>query len=734
MRYLLFLLASISTFSVSAQLMSVKQPNFTSFKEDLKKSTKLLDKYESDAVKRHPEYGILPYNAQCSECVELIEQRTQTTRLFIDPKDEKHTYSQSSFFPLHYKNRENDIWRTIDKRLRPDAHNPGIYVAKNQPTPTKLDLNKKSTSLLFGGFEFEFNKSLSLYFFNDQTVYTRAEAGDYSNKTVGEEGLSVSNIWPGIDMHQVFNNGEIETNYTISKPLQLPISSGWMVIEDHFTLPDNYKFIEASPAMHTFNGVYSGDYYLINATGDTLATYQKPIYIDTRAFGMHGFYILNQTGNDYTLKTLVPVDWLNKADNVYPLVIDPTVTSISRLGNFASSGQQPASLAFTSMSLGSCNYHMGVYNPSGAELSKVYVDLEYILTYDNTCGTPPLPSPYCTVSQVGMTVVSDACNKSVGPLSCNPAQPPFTGTCTTDPNLVPGAHSIELTNLDTSFVSCIRPQCAGGNVNFTLKNRDSICGDVCGYLCARGNIWQMTIESYTGGSISVSPNPVCPGLADTLTITANGVPPFKYLWPINGQVDTTLTPYYIIHPQQSLTVQAGVIDSCGHSNITDTLNISVLAAPNITVINNSLTSSIQTGCQWYLNDSAIAGATNYQYTPTQPGFYSVSCTGAPCRSLPVNVSIGSGIGEVDGLSENLKVIPNPSNGNFIVRFTSSDYSNVTLKLIDAVGRVIESKQEKAIAGINDYTLVNHAKLPTGVYYIELTAGTHAVKQKLLITE
>ncbi|MES2619952.1 MAG: hypothetical protein V4615_03800, partial [Bacteroidota bacterium] len=239
---LLFALTLLQTLSITAQQMQVKKANFTSFRTDKKQVTEVLTQNSSTAAKQHPEYGTLPFNSQCSECVELIDGRTIDERQYVDPQRAGHTYSQRSYFPLHYKKHENDIWRTIDFRLRPDVTQTGVFSATNQPVPTKCDLNRKSTTLNESGFEFEFNRNLTLYFFDDSTVYTQSEIGNYTDYTIGEEGLRVKNMWSGIDMEQQFRAGEVKTSYVINAPLRLPMSKGYMVIEDHFTLPAGFTF------------------------------------------------------------------------------------------------------------------------------------------------------------------------------------------------------------------------------------------------------------------------------------------------------------------------------------------------------------------------------------------------------------------------------------------------------------------------------------------------------------
>jgi gliding motility-associated-like protein len=586
-RVLLSLFIIGLSLTASAQ-MRVKQPNFTSFRADKKEVTETLIKQSSAAAQKHPEYGIIPYNAQCSDCIELVEDRTIDSRQFTDKNNERHTYSQKSYFPLHYKKSETDVWHTIDQRLRPTS-DKNVFIAKDQPAATKCDLNAKSTSINVGDFDFEFNKNLSLFFFDDNTVYTQTEKGNYNTYTIGEEGLNVKNIWAGIDMEQIFTAGEIKTNFVINAPLQLPISKGYMVIEDHFTLPQGYTFEESPQGSRIEGKYYQGNYFLRNSKGETILTYEKPIFVDAKAYGMHGSYKLLRTGNDYTLQTLVPIDWLNKKDNNYPIYIDPIVSAASKIGNFTSAGSS-ASMGFTTTALGACEYYMLASNltsvnvPGKSQLTNAYVDVEYSLTFDNTCGSPPLPSPYCTFSMASMEVRSDDCGTTTGPLTCNPAQPPFTGTCTTDSNLVPGASALLINSFVPNYLTCIPPQCSDYRLEFTLLNRDAMCGDVCGYLCARGNFWRMTVAAcQVEGDITQDKTQVCAG--EPVTFTANptcGVPPYSFKWTqdAGNTFDSVFNiTTFTVNPQSDINMGCTITDACGKTWQTNDLSVTVIPSP-----------------------------------------------------------------------------------------------------------------------------------------------------------
>jgi gliding motility-associated-like protein len=651
---------------VFSQHMNVKQYDFTYFHKDEKYVSPLLDANSSDSAKKHPEYGITPFNTQCKECMELIDKRTINTRQYIDKKTSKVFYSQQSMFPLHYKKSENDIWRTIDWRLHP-TNTAGIYIADNQPVITKCDLNRKTTSVIEHGIEFEFNKNLTFYFYQENVASTKPETGNYSDYTIGEQGLLVKNVWNGIDMQQQFNLGEVKTNYVVNSPIAIPIRSGFLVIEDHFTLPLGTTFEEAANGKHIEGGFYEGDYVLKDSKGDAQILYKRPIYVDSKAFGMHGLYkLVNNGGRDYTLQMYVPVEWLGREDNTYPLFIDPPIQGTYKYGDFQRTpGHQFSNFGFTSAFIGKCSTPTylspgipGPMNvPGRSKLTNAYLDIEYSLTYDNTCGTPPLPPPYCTFSQVLMEVVCDSCKTTTGKLFCNPDVPPYTGTCTTDSFPGHSASPILINTFVPNYLSCYKPQCPDYEISFTLNTQDSICGDTCGYLCARGNIWQMTIQACrVDGTVTQDLTQVCAGQPVTFTAHPNcGVPPYHFVWAYDNVVDTVYgNPTLTIHPQHTLNVTCIILDSCNETAIPAPLSVTVIPSPpadagpdasvcqagGVVTIGGNPTTTSGTSVLWTSTDANAqtwidnGAANNPQVTipATNPGtyYYVVKASNSSC--------------------------------------------------------------------------------------------------------
>lgn len=498
--FLFFILCGNGLYSQNS-LMRVKQPNLFSFPEEVVTDSNTLQSAYSVGYLNQKEGSALSFNAPCTSCVEEVRKRGATSRFFIDKENTNRYYSQESFLPIHYRNDEKDYWRLIDFRLRPDVNLKGRYVADRQPVVSICDLNEKNTSLISSSNKIVFNNELTLYIETMEGDVLPSNSSSYTQFSIGEEGLAVKNVWDGIDMQQVFSVGEVKSSYIIEKPLQLPLTKGWLVIEDYLQLSEGCKIQEEKPENKTGDGFYTGSYLVTDRQGELLFIYHSPVFFDSRLVGMHAKYKLSSRGEGYSLQMYIPVAWLSDTTLSYPLTIDPIVTGVNQFGNYTSTGLTSAQLGFTSEALGSCDYHLTVNVPGKSQLKDVYAELEYQLTYDANCGNPNLLAPFCTFSQVRMEMFNDSCQISSGNFSCNPSAPPWTGTCTTDSNLVPSANPIVVTASEPSFLNCLPVQLNDYSLAFTLKNRDSICGDVCGQLCARGNMWRVTVTAETIDSL-----------------------------------------------------------------------------------------------------------------------------------------------------------------------------------------------------------------------------------------
>ena len=567
------LMFCLSGFCVFSQGMGTKVFNFTSFSEDKKVRSALLDKKTSQQAKAHPEYGILPFNSQCTECIELIDQRTAYSRQFIDPKRAGHTYSQESYFALHYLDGQKQ-WRTVDHRLRPMQGKNGVYAAMNQPLPVKFDMSSHYTSIDLGTFELKHNHNLSLYYVvNKEDAPVNAETGNYTNYIIGDDGARIRNIWPGIDLEAFAKEGQIETNFIITEKPVLPISNGFLVIEDHVTVPTGYVIVKSEDVLKR----NAEDLLLKNRAGITVAMMEHVRMRNRSNEAMVTDYVLTSRGNDYTIRMLVPLSFINVSEAEYPIVVDPLVIGADSLGNFASSGRPSRNMNYTTIP-GHCDYPMIVQVPGMSQLVKAYVDLESQTTANLRCGDPNNTTGLghtCLKREILLAVRCDTCNR-IERYSCfNSGQCDTPGTLTTDPHVVTPGGPIPVN--DGLFLGCLPPQCPDYFLKFTLQNSDSSCQDVCGQLCAKGNEWRMTIEAcQIDAYIDANPVNVCAGQPVTLTCHPScGVPPYHYVWS-NGMTGQTIT----IYPQQDVIMGCTAYDTCNNYALTNDTTIFVTQSPS----------------------------------------------------------------------------------------------------------------------------------------------------------
>lgn len=130
--------------------------------------------------------------------------------------------------------------------------------------------------------------------------------------------------------------------------------------------------------------------------------------------------------------------------------------------------------------------------------------------------------------------------------------------------------------------------------------------------------------------------------------------------------------------------------------------------PTIYPNGNLLTSSSGVGNQWYLNGTAITGATGQTITPTASGAYTVVVTNLGCSSqasTAVSITI-AGLGEeLNGLEAN--VYPHSSNGQFTItlpqgkahEITVTDLPGKVLKQLPATGKDLQANLRYAAKGL-----------------------------------
>jgi hypothetical protein len=177
-------------------------------------------------------------------------------------------------------------------------------------------------------------------------------------------------------------------------------------------------------------------------------------------------------------------------------------------------------------------------------------------------------------------------------------------------------------------------------------------------------------------------------------------------------------------------------NSCGNGTVSPNYNVTlnpVPATPTISLTaNNELLSSSTTGNQWYLDGTAIPGATGQSYTPMQSGTYTCIVTLSGCSSAvsnPISVVMTG----VRDLSNTLPVLlyPNPNNGRFTLQIDGVESQEVDLSVVNALGVTIFERQGVAVSE-NYKEVIDLSSSPAGIYWVKLTNKYSRVVKKVII--
>jgi hypothetical protein len=222
-------------------------------------------------------------------------------------------------------------------------------------------------------------------------------------------------------------------------------------------------------------------------------------------------------------------------------------------------------------------------------------------------------------------------------------------------------------------------------------------------------------------------NTICAGASTTLT--ASGAT--TYSWsPATGLSNAAIANPVASPAATTTYTVTGTTGACtGTKTIAVTVN-AVPPTPAITQTGFVLNSSATTGNQWFLNGSAIAGATSSSYTPSAVGSYKVSVTNAAtCLSMSAAFSY-TVTGLVNqNLSNGIRVYPNPSEGKINLEIVDNGACVVTVT--DILGKVIFSQQLDAATSSQVKSLEIN-ELPEGSYFLQVKTPTDSFMKKIIV--
>ncbi|MBC8047672.1 MAG: T9SS type A sorting domain-containing protein [Fimbriimonadaceae bacterium] len=719
----------------------VWEPNLHSFsKKELSITNELISLSSTDA-QTHPEFGLLPYNTPCDDCVELIDKRTFDSRYYIkNGTNGNEFYSQKSFGNFHYLD-ETGKMISYDPALSADDTEENVFAATHQETPTEIDIENKYSAFRVNGDEFQFNKNLHLKNITPAGEEIDLGIANWTNYTIGDNGARIINAWNGIDIEIIFDMHTIKSNFIITEPLE--IEEGNLIITDDWNLPDGYN-LNYDEGETDGNG-WKGSLKVSSSNKDAYyfeisraIIYDASASTENSVVGAYAYSLENAT-----LDLIIPVEWLNDPSRIYPITIDPLVTSSATYTTGKIKFRHDGS--FCPGPATDCAYTLTVPRPANSALTDAKFSASYVTSF-GLCATS------CYMSSAGFQIVGP-CGTSPGSTfwwKCGLPSGDTTGTCS-------------FVNLSIySIVSCLTSICSG-SITFTLKS--SYC-DACTINgnCPAGtaepctimnsSTWSITLTGKnletlgdaTDGSGSNTTVGNCCGTSTLNPLPAYGIPPYTYSWN-TGASTPTLT-----------------VNSCSNGIYTYTCTVtdacSIIRTATFTYsVTDCLLSNNLINFEGYLNDNSVnlewgtASGSEYDYFIIERSndgtqFNSIITVDALSENNnQVNYSVNdenpiSGInyyrlkqvnltGEISyskiisvNTFSNTSILlyPNPAGDEIILEYTDPLQNNryFHIEITDIAGKTIVTDSWNL--GENNMKHLNIKQLSDGFYNIHVSGG------------
>lgn len=218
---------------------------------------------------------------------------------------------------------------------------------------------------------------------------------------------------------------------------------------------------------------------------------------------------------------------------------------------------------------------------------------------------------------------------------------------------------------------------------------------------------------------------VCTGGQVSLSAEAIGGSNYTYQWwsvPV-GFSSTLQNP--VVVPQATTMYYVSV--TSGACTETDSVRVVVVPLPDkpvITYTNDSLFSNYSQGNQWYLNGSALNGATNAWLKPTSPGNYQVQYTDAnACGSALSDSFVYTQLQETTS-GNRFFLNPNPAKNQIILSNASA--SKARLQIFNTMGQCMMDLD------VRSGEAIGITQLLPGIYIARLESGGTLKSQTIIV--
>ncbi|MCF8450263.1 MAG: Ig-like domain-containing protein, partial [Taibaiella sp.] len=340
--------------------------NFTDFSKTTRYEGKEVINYNS-GFEQHPELGVLYADVPCNDCYELIGKRTATQKYFVKEGTQTSSFVlQSHQYPVHYKDASGN-WLTITGNLEKDEKKTGVYFTKGRPVNAEINTKNRYSKLAGNGISITYNNKTELVYVKSDGTETSLGQADWSNYTAGDDGIRITDAWPGIDIEITVLANSLKTNFVVKNALPA-YASGKLILRDNIITSEGL-----SMDIHEAQ-IRNGSIDIVNSSGDKAFTINNAFAYELNGNENSITELTYKKTEDNTLDIEIPGSLLNKTATSYPLIIDPLVASTLSSGFTYTSGTFPP--AFTSTSE-YCTNTNNISIPAAATLTNIEITYNY---------------------------------------------------------------------------------------------------------------------------------------------------------------------------------------------------------------------------------------------------------------------------------------------------------------------------------------------------------------------
>lgn len=169
------------------------------------------------------------------------------------------------------------------------------------------------------------------------------------------------------------------------------------------------------------------------------------------------------------------------------------------------------------------------------------------------------------------------------------------------------------------------------------------------------------------------------------------------------------------------------------STIYLTLKVNAIpTTPTVTLSGTTLTSSSATSNQWYLNGTAITGATDQTYTATASGEYTVVVTNASGCYSTSDATTVTLVGMENLEQFGIEIYPNPMQSFTRINYNLVNTTQINITLFDASGNQMETLVNTYKPAGDHQIIWKDPELANGIYYLVFRTNEGMVTKKLII--